>query len=130
MNVLEANLKMLIQAILREEAAKIISKFQKTKTITLIDEHSLRNRSLWYSLKKNGTRVVAIQHGGISSGNLAYKFNTADKAYQPLPDLTLIRGEFTKSMLINDSIYNNKKRISSWTHENGCNSYVIKKTQT
>lgn len=97
--------RMLFQAIWREEAAKLFLKFQGCRSFTLIDEHSLKNRSIWFPLKKAGVNIVAIQHGAISRGNIAYRFHNCDFPYSPLPNLTLIRGRFTHNMLSNDSIY-------------------------
>jgi hypothetical protein len=101
--------KMLSQALWREEASKYLSKFQAIKSLTLIDEHSLKNRSLWYPLQKEEVKVLAVQHGAISSGNIAYRFVKADESKSLLPDVTLIRGTYTRNMLINDSVYTDSK---------------------
>lgn len=108
LNTMVNSSKMLYQAILREEAAKLLFRLQQLKSITLIDEHSIKNRSLWLPLKELGVNVIGVQHGGISQGNIAYQFIEEDFPYNPIPSLTLIRGDYTKEMLTRKSIYSSE----------------------
>jgi len=97
--------RLLSQTALREVAAKMMYDKTNIKSLTLIDEHSPKNRSIWLPLSEHNVKIVAVQHGAISDRNIAYRFCGADKSYNAIPALSLFRGEYTKNQLIRDSIY-------------------------
>ncbi|MEQ8907572.1 MAG: CDP-glycerol glycerophosphotransferase family protein [Vicingaceae bacterium] len=103
--------KILFIAAWREEAAILLRKKLNLDSLVCIDEHSLQNRSLTLPFRHDGTKLFAIQHGGISQANIAYRFHPNDKKYKPFPHLTLVRGSEILSRLSNQYYPKEKLKV-------------------
>ncbi len=103
--------KQILLASWREHAAKKLANNLKLATAVAIDEHSLQNKSIFNGFRQKNIKIIAIQHGAISQSNVSYRFSEKDLASNPFPDLTLIRGEYTKQMLMDQNYPKDKLKI-------------------
>ena len=100
LNYLLSLKKTLKLAIWREAASEILFSKLNLKKLIAIDEHSLQNSTLFNVARSNQIKRIAIQHGAISKGNIAYRFSERDKSFQPWPELNLLRGSFNRDELL------------------------------
>ena len=114
--------KTLLLAAWREVAAEKLFNDLRLTSITAIDEHSLQNRSIFDPAKRLGIRTIAIQHGAISKGNIAYRFVEQDKGFQPWPTISLIRGSFNRGNV--KEPLSCRSIGSGGSYENRCHSQI------
>ncbi len=74
----------------------------ETKTITAQDENATSTKIILDAAKFNNIKTIGIQHGIIGEFNMNYLFTKEDKIYHPMPDQTLVWGDYWKSILINE----------------------------
>ena len=75
------------------------------KTITAKDENSSSTRTILDAGKALHINTVGIQHGTISNLNINYMFTKEDTELHPMPHRTLVWGESSRSILINNGAY-------------------------
>jgi hypothetical protein len=76
------------------------------KSISSIDENSLRIKSIFDAAKTFGIKTIGIQHGTIHDLHPAYMFTEKDAERKLVPDYTLIWGENWKKLLSEKGKYN------------------------
>lgn len=103
--ILKSTRNLLILGYFREKAASLFFKFSKYSSIGGEDEHTIKIKPLLTIAKEKGIRTYGIQHGGISNQNINYMFNLKDINYQPWPDYTIVRGEYSYNTLVKHSNY-------------------------
>jgi len=78
---------------------------QSFKTVTTIDENSPSAKTILDAAKAHGIKTIGIQHGNIHDLHPAYVFSKKDHECDPMPDLSLIWGDYYKSFLTKKGNY-------------------------
>jgi len=81
-------------------------------TITAKDENSSSSKIILDAAKYNNIKTIGIQHGAIGDLNINYLFTEEDKSFHPMPDYTLVWGDYWKEVLINTGFYPEKSVIT------------------
>ena len=89
-------------------AEKMLETLQP-KAVFLIDETFMYGRSIIHAAKQKNIKSIALQHGLISPQSFEYINYKEEnpKLNPPLADTTLVMGEYSKNLLINNSNYTN-----------------------
>jgi hypothetical protein len=82
--------------------------FKKTKNIKSIlayGENLSQSKVTLDGAKSNGIKTFGLQHGIIRPYNVGYNLSKLEASIQPMPDLTLVWGQYWKEQLIENANY-------------------------
>ena len=82
--------------------------FKRTKNIKSIlayGENLSQSKITLDSAKKNGIKTYGLQHGIIRPYNVGYSLSPLEASIKPMPDVTLVWGDYWKKQLIANAHY-------------------------
>ena len=91
--------------VLKEMAYRNFFASSTIKSILCSDENSLAHRVILNSAKSNGVKTFGIQHGAIGDTTTNYIYDPADFDWNPIPDLTLVWGDYWQNILMKSGNY-------------------------